>query len=240
VSAVYEGAIRHRRFAEHPTEFRHPLAMLYVDLDELPGLLGGLLVRRRPGLVRIRRRDLLGPRDVPLGDAVRDAVERELGERPDGPVRLLAQPRSLGLSFNPVAFYFCFGADEQLRALVAEVTSTPWRERHAYVLPAGPSGVDARVGKALHVSPFMDMAQTYRVRADAPGATVRVDIESSGTGGRAFDATLSLRRRDLTRAALRSRAVPVLRTLALIYGHAAGLWLRGVAVRPHPAREARR
>ena len=51
-SALYEGTIRHRRFAVRSHEFRHRIAMAYVDLDELPRLLDGRLVRSRPGLVR--------------------------------------------------------------------------------------------------------------------------------------------------------------------------------------------
>ena len=47
--------------------------MAYVDLDELPQLLGGRLARPRPGLVRFRRRDYLGDPAVPLADAVRAA-----------------------------------------------------------------------------------------------------------------------------------------------------------------------
>ena len=80
-SAVYEGTVRHRRVAVRRHEFRHRIAMAYVDLDELPGLLGGRLVRRRPGLVRFRRRDYLGDPAVPLATAVRDLV----GDHPADP-----------------------------------------------------------------------------------------------------------------------------------------------------------
>ena len=68
-SAVYEGTVRHRRFAVRRHDLRHHVAMAYLDLDELPGLLGGRLVARRPGLVRFRREDYLGDPAVPLDDA---------------------------------------------------------------------------------------------------------------------------------------------------------------------------
>ena len=70
--------------------------MHFVDLDELPGLLGGRLVARRPGLVRFRRRDYLGDPAVPLADAVRGLVAERTGSRPEGPVRLLTHLRYLG------------------------------------------------------------------------------------------------------------------------------------------------
>ena len=41
-------------------EFRHRLALFYLDLEELPSLLGGRLVATWPGLLRFRRRDYLG------------------------------------------------------------------------------------------------------------------------------------------------------------------------------------
>jgi uncharacterized protein len=242
-SAIYEGTVRHRRFAVREREFRHRLALLYTDLDELPALLGGRLVAPRPGLVRLRRADYLGDPDVPLADAVRALVARRTGHEPGGPVRLLTQARTLGHCFNPVSFYYCFGPDgERLEAVVAEVTNTPWGERHAYVLPRGGDDGPVLAGdadKALHVSPFMAMDQRYVWRATRPGRTLSVHIASSEDGLPAFDATLALRRRELTRASLARVTArypaATLRVLALIYGHALALWLRRVPVHPHPA-----
>jgi uncharacterized protein len=240
-SALYEGHIRHRRFAVRDHEFRYRIAMAYVDLDELPSLLGGRLTRRRPGLVRFRRRDYLGDPRAPLDAAVRRLVGERLGEAPQGPIRLLTHLRTFGHCFNPVSFYYCFAPDgERLEAIVAEVTNTPWGERHAYVLKAGDPIPQGGFDKALHVSPFMPMDQRYTWRAPAPGSTLSVQIESHEDGRRAFDATLGLERRPLTRRSLaRTTArhpAATLRMLALIYGHAVALKLKGVPVQPHPAR----
>lgn len=241
-SALYEGTIRHRRFTERATEFTHRLALAYVDLDELPRLLGGRLLRRRPGLVRFRRADYLGDPAVPLADAVRALVAERTGHAPEGPVRLLTNLRTLGHVFNPVSFYYCLDRDGELDTLVAEVTNTPWGERHAYVLArdggAGDAVLRGSFDKALHVSPFMAMDQRYGWRAPAPGATLSVHIESREDGRPAFDATLGLRRtpfssRALARVTARYPAA-TLRMLALIYGHALMLWVRGVPVQPHP------
>ena len=114
-SAVYEGTVRHRRFAVRRHELNHRLSMAYLDLDELPRLAGGRLLRRRPGLVRFRRRDYLGDPAVPLADAVRALVAERTGAAPDGPIRLLTNLRTLGRCFNPVSFYYCFDRDEHLR-----------------------------------------------------------------------------------------------------------------------------
>jgi uncharacterized protein len=236
-SAIYAGTIRHRRFAVRQHEFRYRIAMAYVDLDELPALLHGRLVRKRPGLVRFRRSDYLGDPATSLDTAVRTLVEARLGRKPQGPIRLLTHLRTFGHCFNPVSFYYCFAPDgEQLEAIVAEVTNTPWGERHAYVLEAGDSIPRGRFDKALHVSPFMPMDQRYTWRAPAPGATLSVQIESARDGEKAFDATLGLKRQPFTRRSLARHPAATLRMLALIYGHAVALKFKGVPVQPHPTR----
>lgn len=241
-SCLYEGTVRHRRL-DPPREFRHQLALTYIDLDELPRLLGGRLVSPRPGLVRFRRRDYLGDRREPLAEAVARRVEKHTELRQRGPIRLLTHLRSFGHCFNPVSFYYCFDPDgERLRAVVAEVTNTPWGERHAYVMSApaqGPPVIEASFHKALHVSPFMGMDQRYLARAATPGQTLSVHIENHRGATLEFDATLSLVRRPLTRRTLADATArypaATVRVLALIYGHALGLALAGVSLRPHPS-----
>jgi DUF1365 family protein len=235
-SCIFEGTIRHRR-VEPRRSFRHRIALFYLDLDELPGLLGGRLVRPGPGLLRFRRADYLGDDRTPLTAAVRDTVQGGTGVRPEGPIRLLTQLRSFGHCFNPVSFYYCLeGGGESVDAVVAEVTNTPWGERHTYVIP----GTRGEVTKALHVSPFMSMDHRYRVHAGVPGERLAIHIESSRGDTPAFDATLALRRRELTRGAAARLTVRYpfanLRVLALIYGHAVGLKLAGTPVYRHPLR----
>lgn len=233
-SCLYRGTLTHLRLAPERV-FSHRVAMAYIDLDELPALLDGRLLRRRPGLMRFRRSDYHGDPALGLADAVRSTVERETGVRPPGPVRVLANLRSLGHCFNPVCFYYCFDrAGEQLQAVVAEVTNTPWGERHAYVI----SGGAGRFEKRLHVSPFMPMDQSYLCRTTAPGERVAVTIESRHGDQRAFAASLLMDRLELTPAAVRRVTArypfATVRTLALIYGHALGLALAGVRHHPHP------
>jgi DUF1365 family protein len=185
-------------------------------------------IRHRRFAVRghaFRHRIALAYRDL---DAVRGRfltradVSALVGEPVRGPIRLLSTPRG----FNPVSFYYCFESDA-LRWIVAEVTNTPWGERHAYVL--GPRG--GTLQKALHVSPFMAMDHTYVVRATPPGETLSMHIESLRAGELAFDATLNLRRRPYRRLALLGAS---LRMLLLIYAHGLVLRLKGVRSHPKP------
>lgn len=233
-SCLYEGTLHHRR-AQPPHEFRHRIMLAYLDIEELPHLLGGRLVARGPGLVRFRRADYLGDPRRPLDQAVRDLVEREEGWRPAGPIRVLTQMRVLGHSFNPVSFYYCL-TDEgrSIEALVAEVTNTPWGERHAYVV----AGAEGSFVKALHVSPFMGMDHAYTCRAEPPGRRLSVRIENRREGEKVFEAGLALERRELSTSTLRRALIrhplPGWRVLAQIYAHAVVLRLAGAPVFPHP------
>jgi DUF1365 family protein len=241
-SAIYEGVVSHRRRTPVAHAFHMRLFLTYLDLGELSHVLDGV----PRWLARFRRADYLGDPAVPLDVAVRDLVEQRLGARPVGPVRMLAHLRCFGHCFNPVAFYFCFAPDGwRVEAVVAEVTNTPWGERHAYVAAGGgnPDHVlESRHAKAMHVSPFMPMEMTYRWRIATPGERLTVAIESRDAGGAlVFDAQLALHRRALSRdALLRTLArhpAMTLRVLGGIYGQALRLRLKGARwhAKPEPA-----
>ena len=232
-SAIYEGTVSHARRGPRAHAFSYRMYMLYLDLDELPGM----------GLASYRREDFLGDATRDLATEVLDRVEKELGFRPTGPVRLLTHVRSLGYVFNPVSFYYCFdGGGETLRAVVAEITNTPWGERHAYVLPAGPDGVTSTFDKAFHVSPFYPMEQTYDWRLPVPGERLEVEMASLEKGAEVFRARLTMRREAYSPAALRRAAIfqPLMawKVHAAIYWQAFRLWVKGTPFHVHPAKRA--
>jgi DUF1365 family protein len=245
-SAVYEGWVRHRRFEPVEHCFRYRLFMPYLDLDELPQVLDPfpLWSARRGAAAHFRRADYMGDPSRPLAECVRDAVERASGERPPGPVRMLANLRYLGHIFNPVSFYYCFdSAGKRVEAVLADVTSIPWGESHPYVLTRRDKGGRAlaeRLDKALHVSPLLSMNQTYAIRAGEPGAALGVHIESRPTGGEAtaFDATLLLRRRELSKPLMAWLPIRYpamsLQVVLKIYAQALRLRLKGARPFPHP------
>jgi uncharacterized protein len=245
-SAIYEGWVRHRRHEPIAHEFRYPLFMSYLDLDELPWVLDPFRgwSARRPAPAWFRRADFIGPADRPLGECVRAAVAERSGERPEGPIRLLANLRHLGHSFNPVSFYYCFDeAGEFVRFVLAEVTNTPWGERHAYLLGSGERGgrvISGRLDKAFHVSPLMGMEHRYEWRTTEPGTELIVHIDSRSPQGKTFDATLSLRRRELEPATMRRvlwrYPAASAQVVAKIYWQAALLKLKGAPYHPHPER----
>jgi DUF1365 family protein len=225
-----------------PHEFRYRLFLLYLDLAELPDLFNGrwLWSARRPAPAWFRRADYLGDPAVPLDRAVRDLVEARTGRRPRGAVRLLTHLRYWGYVQNPVSFYYCFDPDGALEAIVAEVTNTPWGERHAYVVPAAPGARRHRAGlpKALHVSPFHPMDHAYAWCFSEPGERLAVQMENWAGGARVFDATLLLARRPITGSTLAGALLrhPWMTASVVlgIYWQALRLRLKGVPFHPHP------
>lgn len=242
-SCLYEGIVHHRRRLPFEHSFRYRLFQVYLDLGELDDVFRGHLgwSTRRPSLAWFRRGDHLGDPNEPLADSVRNLVESETGQRPQGPIRLLTHLRYLGFVMNPVSFYYCFDeSGDDVEAVVAEVHNTPWNERHCYVLDTPiRAGHHPEFGKAFHVSPFLPMSMRYRWSVGFPGRSLGLRIENHDDRGLVFDAALSLRRRPITAANLLRCLVrfPLMtgQVFAGIYWQALRLWWKGAAYQPHPA-----
>jgi len=222
--------------------------MMYVDLAELDTVFRNrwLWSVKRPTLAWLRRADYLGDPNISLDEAVRDRVASETGTRPDGPIRMLTHMRYFGLAFNPVTLYYCFDHDDtQVATIVAEITNTPWKERHAYVLcqRMNVGRGDAkryRFKKKFHVSPFMAMNYEYDWRFGLPGERLTVHMENL-RDGKAFDATLALQRREINGAALAKTliAFPLMTATVVIgiYWQALRLWLKRIPFHSHPPKD---
>jgi len=245
-SCLYLGNLRHRRFAPRAHEFSYPLFMVYLDLAELDVVFRGrwLWSTTHPTLAWLRRKDYLGDPALPLDRAVRDAVSRATGSAPVGPIRMLTHLRYFGHCFNPVTFYYCYDAEGvAVHDVVAEITNTPWNERHTYVLRASPTPTPGRrlrfdLEKRFHVSPFMPMALTYDWRFSTPAQRLAVHMQSLREGRKIFDATLDLTRREidgpsLARTLARQPAMTA-RVIAGIYWQALRLWMKRVPFHSHP------
>ena len=245
-SCLYEGAVAHHRRDPVTHRFRYGLVLAYLDLDELPELVGPgrVLSDRKWSAACFRREDRLFDATISLQQEVRQTIARALGQEPAGPIRLLTQLRWFGYYFSPLNLYYVFdAADERVEHVLAEVNNTPWNERHAYVLTGREEADDAeelrfRHAKAFHVSPFMSLDGRYRWRLGQPGESLRVSLARQAPGQRPFDANLMLHRSTLTRASLRRVTVryPLMtaQVISAIYYQAFKLWWKACPYYPHP------
>jgi uncharacterized protein len=240
-SAIYEGYVWHRRLQPQVHAFQYRLVMFYLDLDEIAQLsaLSPWFSAERWNLLSFYRRDYHGAAALPLKQTVLQTIHAATGEDFTGSVRMLANLRNFGFVFNPLTCYYCFDATEQLRFVVAEVTNTPWGERHCYVLPVAADGsCQQQFAKAMHVSPFMPMALEYCWRSSLPNTALGLSLSLQHDTTTVFSAGLQLERQPFTRQALH-RALwrspwMSLKVVLGIYWQALKLWRKKTPIHPHP------
>ncbi|MDP5347936.1 MAG: DUF1365 domain-containing protein [Paracoccaceae bacterium] len=220
--------------------FRYGVDYLLLDAvhpQDGPSLFG----RNRGSLTSVWDKDHGGPPKQGRGAQwVRDVLAAHGIETP-ARIELLTQPRVLGHVFNPVSFWLCRDAQDDLRVVIAEVTNT-FGDRHSYLVHRDDHGPITsedrmRATKLMHVSPFQPVEGGYEFRFDIRADRIGIWIDYTGGNGGVI-ATLVGARKPLTntgilRATLR-RPFGSRRVLALIHWQAVKLWWKGVAYRPRP------
>lgn len=245
-SCIYEGTVTHSRRSPIDHRFRYAVRWVYLDLEEVPDLLGKLrlLSDRKFHTYSFLPSDHMERSIGDLRTEVLSRVQLASGETPSGPVRLLTPLRQFGFYFSPISLFFCWGHTPDLHSIVAEVNNTPWRERHWYVLNENNrldgSGLRYQHHKQFHVSPFMDMDSTYRWQLSEPGEQLNVSMMVSREKQPFFTAGMDLRRRPLTDHALSISLIrfPVasLQMLGAIYFEALRLWKKKCPFYAHPSK----
>lgn len=255
-----EGSIRHRRKSPVSHEFSYRTGMLALELGEWERVtsISPLFSSERFNWLGLYRKDYFQPSSPNLLTAICDQAEQATGWRPDGPVQLITHPRYLGYVFNPVSFYFCYRAGERPengavpKVILAQITNTPWHERHLYCLETSAAEESAESAentlgwrterfsfrKRFHVSPFNGMDQHYQWTFSFRGPELRIHMNVREDNQKRFDATLVVHRTPLTRKqlhrTLRQFPLEAIRVAAGIYWHALKLKLKGAPFYTHP------
>ena len=207
-SGLYVGTVMHERSFPRRHRLSYGVWYLFADLEELPAL-----DRTVPGFAHNRSAAVSfhdadhGPRD---GSPLRPWIDAQLAQAgidlDGGAVRVLSFPRVFGYVFNPISVWFCHGPDDDLRAILYEVSNT-FGEWHDYLVPVAPGDVTGNdrarrvrtiFDKQLYVSPFIDMAATYDFTTRVPDERVSVVVRETAAGGVVLVATLGAARRPLT------------------------------------------
>lgn len=247
-SKLYTGQVRHKRYQPFIHDFRYKLFMVYLDLSEIDSVIrdSWIYSARHKAMVEFRRSDYFGDPMIPLETSIRDKVADETGTRPTGPIRMLSQLRIMGYVFNPVTFYYCFDQeDTQVETILMEITNTPWKERHAYILPPELNLSTAAhryqyiIDKDFHVSPFMSLDYVYDMKFGLPDEKLFISIENQQQEKqKKFVATLQLKRNEFTKSELLAQLVRFpLVTFKVVWGiywQALLLKLKGATFYPHP------
>jgi DUF1365 family protein len=245
-SRLYTGQVGHQRLTPVGNAFRYSLFFMYLDLAELETVFAErwFWSMEQPNWASFRRSDYFHASPLPLDQSVRDEVQRQLGFRPAGPVRLLTHLRYLGYCFNPISIYYCFAEDgKTLEAFLVEIHNTPWGEEYLRAFDARTCERDGewhlyRLDKEFHVSPFMPMDMDYDWRFTSPEDQLKVHMTSLRQGADIFSASLNLQQKPLTggnlAGALMRWPFMTAKVVAAIYLQALRLKLKGVPFCPHP------
>jgi DUF1365 family protein len=246
-SGLYVGKLRHRRFSPRTHAFSYPVYMAFLDVERLPELMRAspFASYNRWNWTAYCERDHFGDPRRSLRERLKLDAEAHGRTLPRGSIFLLTHLRYLGYVFNPVSFYYCYGATGELEMMMAEVNST-FGERYNYWLDASnrqggeSSALRYSTGKHMHVSPFMDMNLTYDWIFTPPGERLVAHMNTRSNGTAFFDATLELERRPWERRELHrvlaEYPLMTLRVIGGIHWEALKLWAKGVPVYPQPAK----
>lgn len=222
--------------------------MLYIDLDELPQLFNPfwLWSKDKFNLASFNSKDYLAHSEKDIKQAIYQQVEKQYQVKPSGPVRMLTHLRYFGYCFNPVTFYYCFDeSDNNIEFIVAQVSNTPWNQKHCYVLDnrqqklqiADSTIIRSQMQKQFHVSPFLPMDMTYQWQIGYPAEKLSVFIENYQNDKKVFDATLLMHEKtinsfNLAKALMQFPFVTG-KVIFAIYWNALILWIKGMTYYPN-------
>ena len=234
------GKTYHGRRGGTNNSFHYSIDYVLIDAENTP-VLPAFFARNGRGVMSLHDSDHGGPPKHGTGAAWVRMLLADRGLEIAGRIKLLAQPRMLGHVFNPVSFWLCYGCDDVLRVVIAEVSNT-FGDRHSYLcyhddLRAIIKADTITAQKVFHVSPFQDIAGSYTFRFDIQPENIGIWIDFSD-GPTGLIATLTGACEPLTNAsilkAIVRRPFGSRRVLALIHWQAIKLWWKGVTYRATP------
>lgn len=188
------GGVGHQRLQPKPHGFGYEVGYFWLNLRDLTSLMQQVpqLATRRFAAASYRRadyfRDIVGASED-LAEAVMQQarqlvssvpnpsdLHRQVLADPDADVQILTPLANYGVFFSPLTLYF-IGQQGRWHWMLAEVSNTPWNERHYYLIPLNPDGVtDYSHAKNFHVSPFNPIDMIYQWKVYCVGDKLRVSI----------------------------------------------------------------
>src|SRR5690606_23441993 len=132
-SAILKGHVHHARYRPIQHAFSYSIAQWWLALDEIDQVAAQNRWFSTKGFapLRFRREDYLRGTQGDLAQAVRDKLAELTGHEINGRVFFLGAVRTFGLYFSPLNCYFVQPEGQtDYSYMLAEVSNTPWNERH--------------------------------------------------------------------------------------------------------------
>tara|TARA_R110002126_G_scaffold200330_1_gene347955 strand:- start:13779 stop:14522 length:744 start_codon:yes stop_codon:yes gene_type:complete len=237
--ALYCGEVGHKRFVPKQHGFDYSYHAFWLDCDALDeNNLNAMGIKYEAfGALSYRRRDYLAGK-ADLLSAVKDKVDALGAIENITKVYVLTPLANWGYYFSPITLYYCFNKAAKFCYLLAEVSNTPWNERHYYLQTIGDEAQVYEHDKAFHVSPFNPMQMQYRWQIPTPDNTLFCSITNMQQQQAVFSAWFKLQRFSLTKANRRRILIrhpwQNVQVMWRIYWQALKLFVKGVPVHHHP------
>ncbi|KPZ71072.1 MULTISPECIES: DUF1365 domain-containing protein [Shewanella] len=257
-SGIYQGEVSHRRFTPKSHSFEYEMALMAIDLDEVNqlekvskifGLSKWSLLKFNPSdylnnltsqfsneavIELMADCDVMSP-EAGLKHRVLWTITQLGASTQCDSVIFAGQIRHFGFYFSPVNFYFCY-QDGKPIYMLAEVSNTPWDERHCYLVDLQDT---QHTDKVFHVSPFLDLDMHYQWKITPPSKRLNVTIQNrDDANNKLFDASLYLKRRTFTAANIRKMLIgfPIMTVKIMwgIYWQALKLFVKRIPFVVHP------
>lgn len=235
-SALYTGTVWHARHVPKKHSFQYRIFLFWLNLEELADVeqkVRGFSCSKW-SILRFNRADYLGDANQPLKQCVLQKMSQLANKPLDGKVFLLGQTRMFGMYFSPVNFYYLQQPDGHYSHMLAEVSNTPWNQRHCYLVDLADQQPSQ---KAFHVSPFNPMDMDYKWKIAQPNEKLKLTL-SCFKDTRHFDASLNLSKQILNSKSLFNVMISLpsmtIKTVVGIYWQAFKLFIKGVPFYGHP------
>lgn len=238
-SCIYTGEVMHRRTLPKVHAFTYSVYLWFLKLDELEDLHSqfALFDSKNRGLHPFRFDaddyipDETGNVETKALAKINHLADTELS----GEIFMLGQLRTFGLYFSPVNFYFLRQSSGHFSHMLAEVSNTPWNQRHYYLVNLDEQ---ENTPKAFHVSPFNPMDMMYKWRINQPDEKLALNL-SCYRDKKHFEAALDMQKQRLSAPLLRRLLLKTpsmtIKTVGGIYWQALKLFLKRIPIYAHPS-----
>jgi cyclopropane-fatty-acyl-phospholipid synthase len=197
-STIAWGKVYHRRSTPILHVFKYDLFTFIIDVDDIDKLKykSWLFAVDSLAVFTLRRQDYR-LFDASSGElSLRQDVTRLLREHGYvgdlSSISLFTMPRFFGYVFNPVSFFLCRDADNQIIALLTQVQNT-FGEMHLYPLICSPSAKESytwNFSKQFYVSPFFAVEGDYELTVNDLADRFMIEVRLLNDSTQIFYASL--------------------------------------------------
>lgn len=262
-SCLYRGEVIHQRLQPKQHRFAYRVTAWLVDLDELPQLDKKLFGfgHNRFNLIAFHDTDYGGGVDgrnsdnnvensslTQLKEYLHTSLEKD-GIQTPRRISLLCYPRYLGYVFKPLSTYFCYDQQDNVSAIIYEVSNT-FGGRHHYVIKVADAAnqtlgdneqtrtIQQAAKKCFYVSPFNPELGQYEFTISPPENHVAIVIKQSDQQQNLLHASFQGEQVELHALTALHEFIKTpfmtIKILLAIHWEATRLWLKGLRLYPRP------